>query len=625
MFKAIWQCLRRRQYLLRLLSSCIGLLVLPSFLSIILLTNQAYQQMIHTNQDFLTERSISVNQRFQNELTKIFKNAATIEVDSWDYSKPLSVLNLSTLRLNPYYYYEGIEALKAHNVENQYDVYIFFPQIDCILGTSGKYTENEFMEHVFPGCSEEIRQEAEAFFYQTQSTDLRMLSSFSIENEKGSLLLGIPVRLGVNRSDGLIIYRLQAHSLNDALFSSPEEKKLQIIYLNQKNEKPIYSTGSAYFNLETVVPFSPNQEIQDFSVAGDHYLSIEFPVQLLRDIKFVSLIPFDLISSGLHAFYSAMRAIMNITFVILTVLMAALIYLNYKPVHQLASQTACEESNNELESISKALDRMAGQISEQDMIIMDMLLANMLHGIPIREEEARRLGLPGTCKFYCVLTAQSHELNTDERERLTDIARKKYSILLYITELFYTNQNIFICLTDHESIDSFAAYLQEELNRQNDHGPILLQQGKIVSSINDICRSYASCQSTDESSAAEEKNSAKQLSEKILLYLKDHFADAELTQSTVADTFGISIYSLSRLFKNQVGIGFSEYVTGKRLEFSQRQLLLTNDSISDIARASGFLNANYFSRLFKSHFGVSPLCYRQTQKRSEWDDEKSTI
>ena len=79
----------------------------------------------------------------------------------------------------------------------------------------------------------------------------------------------------------------------------------------------------------------------------------------------------------------------------------------------------------------------------------------------------------------------------------------------------------------------------------------------------------------------------------------------------MADHFGISTYSLSRLFKNHVGVGFSEYVTAKRLEAARELLLTTDESVGQIAAAVGIPNANSFSRLFKANVGLTPVKFRQ--------------
>lgn len=106
------------------------------------------------------------------------------------------------------------------------------------------------------------------------------------------------------------------------------------------------------------------------------------------------------------------------------------------------------------------------------------------------------------------------------------------------------------------------------------------------------------------------KEQQKKLLEEILEYLETNYRNPNLTQIQVADLFHISNYTLSRLFKNQVGVGFSEYLAAKRLEYAKELLLTSSHSVKEIAAMAGFTSENYFSRTFKLYEGVSPSAFR---------------
>ena len=83
-----------------------------------------------------------------------------------------------------------------------------------------------------------------------------------------------------------------------------------------------------------------------------------------------------------------------------------------------------------------------------------------------------------------------------------------------------------------------------------------------------------------------------------------------------ADYAGFSRYHFSRLFKEKIGMTFSDYLASCRVERA-RQLLATTDlSISEVANASGYQEANSFSRLFKTRTGQSPSEYRASRMRN---------
>ena len=110
---------------------------------------------------------------------------------------------------------------------------------------------------------------------------------------------------------------------------------------------------------------------------------------------------------------------------------------------------------------------------------------------------------------------------------------------------------------------------------------------------------------------ADREKQQKDLEKKILEHLEVSFRDPDLSQVKVADLFQISTYTLSRLFKNQVGIGFAEYVNSKRLEYARDLLLTTTLSIREVALQSGYASESYFGRLFKATYGTSPSAFRE--------------
>ena len=69
---------------------------------------------------------------------------------------------------------------------------------------------------------------------------------------------------------------------------------------------------------------------------------------------------------------------------------------------------------------------------------------------------------------------------------------------------------------------------------------------------------------------------------------------------------------ISRLFKQINGMGISEYISLERINKAKDLLVTTSDSMQNIATATGFDTAQYFSLVFKKTTGVSPSEYRRS-------------
>lgn len=90
-----------------------------------------------------------------------------------------------------------------------------------------------------------------------------------------------------------------------------------------------------------------------------------------------------------------------------------------------------------------------------------------------------------------------------------------------------------------------------------------------------------------------------------LEYLRRHFSEP-LSLDDVAVAAGVSSAHLSRLFRQELQLPFSDYLTSLRIEEAQRLLSESSLSIKQIGYTVGYQDANYFSRVFKRWVGVSP-------------------
>lgn len=79
----------------------------------------------------------------------------------------------------------------------------------------------------------------------------------------------------------------------------------------------------------------------------------------------------------------------------------------------------------------------------------------------------------------------------------------------------------------------------------------------------------------------------------------------------MAAAVGFSPNYLSRRFRQATGIGLHEYIVFIRLHHAARQLVSTDDSVTDIALRCGFSDSNYFKDAFKKKYGVTPRAYRK--------------
>lgn len=89
-------------------------------------------------------------------------------------------------------------------------------------------------------------------------------------------------------------------------------------------------------------------------------------------------------------------------------------------------------------------------------------------------------------------------------------------------------------------------------------------------------------------------------------YIQNNYMN-EVKLSSIAELLSVSQEHLSRVFKQEVGIGFKEYLVRFRLQKAEDMLKHEpGRAVSEVAYACGFNDGNYFSYKFKEAYGVSP-------------------
>lgn len=101
--------------------------------------------------------------------------------------------------------------------------------------------------------------------------------------------------------------------------------------------------------------------------------------------------------------------------------------------------------------------------------------------------------------------------------------------------------------------------------------------------------------------------------EAAVTYIKDNFCN-NISLDDVSRVINISPYYFSKLFKEETGEGFVEYLTRLRVEKAKELLIGTDMPMKEICQEVGYPDPNYFSRIFKKSFGVTPTEYKEGLK-----------
>ena len=95
----------------------------------------------------------------------------------------------------------------------------------------------------------------------------------------------------------------------------------------------------------------------------------------------------------------------------------------------------------------------------------------------------------------------------------------------------------------------------------------------------------------------------------IVDYIEENYKH-DISTKTISEKFGYSSEYFCRKFKESIGITPMTYLKIYRLERALKMIQSNENSISEIALECGFSDANYFTRCFRSYYGVPPKHYK---------------
>lgn len=93
-------------------------------------------------------------------------------------------------------------------------------------------------------------------------------------------------------------------------------------------------------------------------------------------------------------------------------------------------------------------------------------------------------------------------------------------------------------------------------------------------------------------------------------YIDDNFS-RDISLGEISEELNISSYYFSKLFKDETGEGFVEYLTRRRIDKAKDMLKDPEKSIKEICSECGYSDPNYFSRIFKKSTGMTPTEYKE--------------
>jgi AraC family transcriptional regulator len=159
-------------------------------------------------------------------------------------------------------------------------------------------------------------------------------------------------------------------------------------------------------------------------------------------------------------------------------------------------------------------------------------------------------------------------------------------------------------------LDRFGAIFSAELQRPSHPTQDLLVDSVVTALSAHLLRSYAAPTEAHAGLAGSNVAAIR----RALEFMRQPL-DTRITLTELADASGISRFHLSRIFKKHFGLSPIAYIERTRIERAKNLIQRAEMSLADVAQTVGFADQSHFTRRFKHYTGNTPGAYSREHSR----------
>jgi len=126
----------------------------------------------------------------------------------------------------------------------------------------------------------------------------------------------------------------------------------------------------------------------------------------------------------------------------------------------------------------------------------------------------------------------------------------------------------------------------------------------------DLLTSVATCQVHADEEIVERKTNEVYFIEKSIKYIHDNFKQ-KLSLQLVSSNVFLNPQYFSRIFKQEIGVTYINYVNKLKIEYACKLLETTGYPAYRISSECGFTDPSYFNRVFVQQMNITPKAYRR--------------
>lgn len=446
---------KKKNYLMQLLVTITVLCGVPLIILQMVMLGQSTQGYSKMNEEIIYENLAGSTQWIQKQMDSMSKTAIKISQDA-------VVRNAARKDCSPYKRYEAHNRINEYSNE-QYEVGVWFQTTDTVLFRQVNISLDRLYQ-IIAGADTLGRDAIERFFEEEEHT--RIMSTARFEDSTTNIIVvAKPVSfISVANKDALVFFtmdqtvvekEMQAR-FHDCSAVAVLDAQGQFLvrgsdFTRELYEDPAFAQFLTADAASTYVTFNGEENIciYKYRDADSGYMAL------------VSIYE-DGMEAYLRQWVNDIRTILFFSTILIFVLLALTVYINYRPLKMLVSKhsdKAASEGLSEIEILDSAFLAADEKLYDQKQQLKHFLLGDLLRGRPVEEKALAENGLTENICGYIVFSLHGPTIPSACAQQITGTLEEEANCQCYITAITYQPQQLMICVL-HEKSDADTLWAQ---------------------------------------------------------------------------------------------------------------------------------------------------------------------
>lgn len=493
------------QMLWRMLFTVVLLICIPILLVNWITLRNIYKETETQNRKFQVDSIARFASYFASQQNEMYEIIYDMRSDT--------VMLPDSIDSHPYNVIETIEKVNYYNksLPISENIFVYYRDLDCIVGKMSK-SRRIFFANKFASNYLELDEKLTELF----DGDFSGIEYISISSPRNSNSGGVLVCIQTTIKkyhDAVVLFHINGNSLTETFFGHTDEKNSEIFIF--KDEELLVSNANYIPGItesDEFKSFLNEKETvnRDIEFEGNEYCFSKI-YDDSNGLTFVIAAPMEVITESVGGIADVITNMMLLSLVIIIMLAAATIYINYKPIRAAVKKITPEDNDikgaGEISTIMNALDDaitqkevMSMTITEQEIMVKDLIVQRLLSGKNVAERDRVVLGISEEQNSFFVITifTQIGSISFEDiEEQLIVSLTEGYPCKVFVTQAFFEGQLVFVFAADNSAAEEqiqekiaveVLSFIQDNTQDQN----VKLGVGSVERKIEDIRSSYLS-------------------------------------------------------------------------------------------------------------------------------------